>query len=128
MKLSKRNVGLIIGLCFFICSCRNTSPDINNSADDTINILYLAWQNDGHLWASDYSQLIRWNTQTKQKEIFKDYGGELYVDSDNVLWVFDNGIIRRFDGKEWDYYGTYKGACYVCFIEMKKPQPIKEEV
>ncbi len=102
--MKKIIVFLIFGFPFLIYGCQNTLGNIDN--DNAIDVKYLAWQDDKYLWVSTYNRLFRWDTQTKKRVTFKDYSGELYVDSENVLWVFDRGIVRRFDGQNWEHFST----------------------
>lgn len=99
---------LIFISLFLVGSCQSVTNYLNIAKDNNLNILHLAWQDDKYLWVSTYNQLFRWDTQTKQREVFKDYSGELYVDSENVLWVFDRGIVRRFDGQNWEHFSSGK--------------------
>jgi ligand-binding sensor domain-containing protein len=102
--MKKITVFLILIFSFLTYGCQNTVDDV--TTENTLQVQDLAWQDDKYLWASTYKQLLRWDTQTKEKEIFKDYSGELFVDTENVLWVFDRGIVRRFDGQNWEHFST----------------------
>ncbi len=99
MKVSVLFISVALILTIFSVSC-----GILNQPDKLSHIKDMAWQEEKYLWISGNDELIRWNTQTKESETFKNISGEFLVDSKNILWVFDRGIINHFDEGSWEHF------------------------
>jgi ligand-binding sensor domain-containing protein len=99
MKIKFLFISIALMLFAFSSSCGTTNQSKKHS-----DIRYITWQEDKYLWASENNKVIRWDTRTRNAEIFKGISGKLFIDSENNIWVFGKSTISHFDGQEWQQF------------------------
>lgn len=94
-----------------LISCQTIDESTNPPSSFGSNFIDLAWQEEGYLWGAEATtrQVIRWDTRTGASITFEDMAGNLFVDSQNVLWVFDEYTIYRFNGRQFEPFEPSDG-------------------
>jgi ligand-binding sensor domain-containing protein len=107
---------------FMITMMTTLSCNSINRVSRRSNIQDLVWQEDKYLWVLENNQLIRWDVESRQSEAIKNISGELYIDAENNLWVFDKDQIHHFDGHQWKQFKPRDGFIGGHFLSIAESE------